>query len=301
MARFCTYCGSPLEEGQACVCTQQAATADPSVQQTIQEGQQPPQPQNQEFQQESQPLSDQPIQQPNQQPIQQTNPQIQPQYGPQNQQQVYSENEFIKFMKRMLAIVTTFVRNPVGTVKDAAKQADMFMGFFFAAVLALIMSFYSVILIMSSGLGTLLAFSGSYVSYYFGTLFKTLLAGVIQYFILTAVIFSISKIFKSKCNYKSILSGIGVASIPVIAGVIVAMIFTWVMPTFAFLVITFGILMSIILVFPLLGEVAALNENKITYTIAISYIVYYAVYVFIIVQQLKLYVSGLLGGLGSLF
>ena len=35
MARFCTYCGSPLEEGQACVCTQQAATADPSIQQTI--------------------------------------------------------------------------------------------------------------------------------------------------------------------------------------------------------------------------------------------------------------------------
>lgn len=73
------------------------------------------------------------------------------------------------------------------------------------------------------------------------------------------------------------------------------------MPTFAFFAITFGILMSIILVFPLLGEVAALNENKITYTIAISYIVYYAVYVLIIVQQLKLYVSGLLGGLGSLF
>ena len=309
MARFCTYCGSPLEEGQACVCTQQAATADPSVQQTIQEGQQPPQPQNQEFQQESQPLSDQPIQQPNQQPIQQpnqppnqqTNPQMQPQYGPQNQEQVYSKNEFVKFMKRMLAIVTTFVRNPVGTVKEAAKQADMFTGFFFAAVLALIMSFYSVILIMSSGLGTLLAFSGSYVSYYFGTFFKTLLLGVIQYFILTAVIFGISKIFKSKCNYKSILSGIGVASIPVIAGVIVAMIFTLFMPTFAFLVIAFGIIMSIILLFPILGEVAAMNENKITYTIAISYIVYYAVYVLIIVQQLKSYVSGLLGGLGSMF
>ena len=313
MARFCTYCGSPLEEGQACVCTQQAATADPSIQQTIQEGQQPTQPQNQEYQQESQPLSEQsdqqpnqqpnqpPYQQPNQPPYQQTNPQMQPQYGSQNQQQVYSENEFVKFMKRMLAIVTTFARNPVGTVKEAAKQADMFTGFFFTAVLALMMSFYSVILIMSSGLGTLLAFSGSYISYYLGTLFKTLLAGVIQYFILTAVIFGISKIFKSKCNYKSILSGIGVASIPVIAGVIVAMIFTWFMPTFAFLVITFSILMSIILVFPLLGEVAALNENKITYTITISYIVYYAVYVLIIVQQLKLYVSGLLGGLGSLF
>ena len=278
MARFCTYCGSPLEEGQACACTQQAAAADSNIQQTVQEGQQPTQPHNQEYQQESQPLFEQSV-----------------------QQQVYSENEFVKFMKRMLATVTRFARNPVGIVKEAAKQADMFTGFFFAAVIAIIMSCYSVILITSSGLGTILAFSGSYVSYYVGTFFKTLLSGVIQYFILTALIFGISKIFKSKCSYKSILSGIGVASIPVIAGVIVAMIFTWFMPTFALMVITFGILMSIILVFPLLGEVAALNENKITYTIAISYIVYYAVYVLIIVQQLKSYVSGLLGGLGSLF
>ena len=299
MARFCTYCGNPLEEGQACVCRQQAASADPNTQQTNQVWQQPSQTQHQEYQQESQ--YQQPSQQPHQQQYQpayqQTNPQTQAQYSPQFQQPVYKENEFAKFMKRMLAISTAFIKNPASTVKESAKQADIFTGFFFAVALALVMSLYSLVLIKSSGLGRLLSFSGSSISYYIGTFFKTLLSGAVQYFILTAIIFGISKIFKSKCNYKSILSGIGVASIPVIAGVVVAMVFTWFLPSLAFLAIIFGILMSIILAVPVLTELSEMDENKITYTVALSYIAYYAVYLLVIVQQLKLSAAGLLGSL----
>ena len=200
-------------------------------------------------------------------------------------------------MKRMLAISTAFIKNPASTVKESAKQADIFTGFFFAVALALVMSLYSLVLIKSSGLGRLLSFSGSSISYYIGTFFKTLLSGAVQYFILTAIIFGISKIFKSKCNYKSILSGIGVASIPVIAGVVVAMVFTWFLPSLAFLAIIFGILMSIILAVPVLTELSEMDEKKITYTVALSYIAYYAVYLLVIVQQLKLSAAGLLGSL----
>ena len=303
MARFCTYCGTPLEEGQTCVCRQQAAAADPNIQQTNQVPQQPPQPQHQEYQQVSQPNFEQasqyqqPYQQQYQPEYQQTNPQPQAQYAPQFQQPVYKENESAKFMKRMLAISTAFIKNPASTVKESAKQADVFTGFFFAAALALMMSLYSLVMIKSSGLGSLLSFSGSSFSYYVGTFFRTLLSGAVQYFILTAIIFGISKIFKSQCKYKSLLSGIGVASIPVTAGITVAMVFTWFLPSLAFLVIIFGILMSIILAVPMLTEISAMDENKITYTIALSYLAYYSIYLLVIVQQLKLSAAGMIGSL----
>jgi len=281
MAKFCSFCGSALVEGKTCAC-RELVTSNVASQQP------------QQFQQQTQQYQQQP-QQYQQQPLQ---------YQQQAQQQAYvviaKENEFGKFCKNMFELFKNFMKSPSSMIKLVGKNQDFKAGMFFGLIQSILASFTIILFIKQevgifinlSAFGHLLSFGG-YDIPYVSIFFKTFGFMLVQFFLLAGIIFGISKIFKGGDSFKGLMGVIGVASIPISIALLASMLFVFIYPSLIVCLILFGFFMSLFAGVVGVAEALQIDENKITYVIAISYVGYYMIIFLTVFNKSKQSLSGL--------
>jgi hypothetical protein len=150
---------------------------------------------------------------------------------------------------------------------------------------------------MFGGLGSL-SFGGGYDIPYLSIFFRTLVFIAVQFFLLAAIIFGVSKIFKAKNSFRGLIAVVRVASIPVTLTVLASTIIMFILPSLVTILIVFGIIASIIVGTIIVGnigvsEIINLDEDMNTYIVALSYFAYYFVVFIILFGQARNSVSGI--------
>ncbi len=247
MAKFCTFCGTQLQEGVSCTCRAQAAVIENNTQHD---------------------------------PAQQTQ-----QFIPVNQ-----ESKFSKFCNSMLALFKQFFKTPALVTRMVARNHDFKAGLFYAAIQSVFTGLFALILIKKGIEGTMSIAAALYRSFgiggfglvdydvpYLKIFFQIFFFMAFQFFILVAVTFGISKLFKARGYFKTLIGVIGVATIPFSLAVGASMLFAFIYPALIIFLLIFGVLMSILLAMSGVSEAMSLDEDKVGYVITISYVAYYIV------------------------
>lgn len=138
--KFCKYCGAQLEDNAVCNCEKSRA-AQAQQAQTQAQNQQPVQPQQPQYQN--------PVQQQYAQP---QNPQ--PQQSPYavNNATPAGENAFVKALKNIPVVFTSFFKDSKAVIKTAKDEKDIVLGALFSAIffIALILGNMFLMLSMSA-------------------------------------------------------------------------------------------------------------------------------------------------------
>lgn len=219
MAKFCKYCGSPLEEGQACSCPQaQAEAAQSQVQPEVQ-----PQPQP-----EAQP-----------QPEMQGQPgAAQTQTAP--PQQPAAPSPVGVAFKNLIPFCKAYFRSPGQATRTAIGRKDLILsiillviqaivvGLMIFAALARVCGLVQNIARQVLGLGSLLGgsslFGGglSVSASFLLCLIFGILAAVIAIAIFAVLLFALAKIMKSNCTFQDVIVACGANSLFVTALLLLA-------------------------------------------------------------------------------
>ena len=224
MAKFCKYCGSPLEEGQVCSCPQAQAAAQQSApeqgapqqsapeQGAPQQGYVPPQQGNAPPQQGYVP----PQQQGYQQPYAQAAPAAPSPVG-------------LAF-KNLLPFIKAYFRSPIQAAQAALGQRDMVLSLILLIIQAIVgglvmFSFMAKlcgladdVIQMVSGVGSMLGgYSGfdmpSVSASFLFCLIFGLLSAAIAIVVFILLVFAVAKIMKSACTLKDVVIACGAHSI----------------------------------------------------------------------------------------
>lgn len=131
--KFCKYCGAQLEDNAVCNCEKSRAA---QAQQANAQYQQPVQPQQPQYQNPVQPNA-----QPQQSP-----------YAVNNNAVPAGENAFVKALKNIPVVFTSFFKDSKTVIKTAKAEKDIILGVFFSAIffIALILGNMFLMLSMSA-------------------------------------------------------------------------------------------------------------------------------------------------------
>lgn len=131
--KFCKYCGAQLEDNAVCNCEKSRAA---QAQQANAQYQQPVQPQQPQYQNPVQPNA-----QPQQSP-----------YAVNNNAVPAGENAFVKALKNIPVVFTSFFKDSKTVIKTAKAEKDIILGAFFSAIffIALILGNMFLMLSMSA-------------------------------------------------------------------------------------------------------------------------------------------------------
>ena len=234
MAKFCTKCGRPLQEGEICSCQVSPVTqTQPDPQQHQPE--QPPQQYQQPTQQYQQPP--QQYQQPTQQ-YQQPPQQYQQQYQ-QYQQPNYNipaapakPNALVIYFRILGQCIKAYFKDASETLKQSASHGDIKTGLSLAAVnclfvgfflMAIVNSFFRAINNISSGL----AMTSSIKFPHFELFLLAFVFAAAVYFGICVIGLLVGSITGKQAPFKAFMASIGVATLPSAIVMIPATIFAF--------------------------------------------------------------------------
>ncbi len=286
MARFCTKCGKPLEEGEVCSCTQAAAPQQETAQAAA------PQQETAQAAAPQQETAQAAAQQQNAQQFQQTQQQNTQQFQ-QTQQAVAG------FLGRTFGQFLNIIKHPVTAGREMILTGDcasaitliVLQGIItaiFGAVVA--KKLYSLIGVFMGGLSSLFGAYGGVKMPYAKIIFGTLLISIILSFVLAALLLAGNLIIKNSLNFKQMMAAAAIRSCVASLATVVAMIVFLIHPLTGALVFVTGTVWGffiILLAMPLSNEKI---RNKLPLTIALVFLIFAGITVFSMNKGANLYV-----------
>lgn len=261
MAKFCTNCGKPLTEGQQCECFQNTVSSDTNISMDSQQS-----------------------------------------ANAQNNQ----TNDIVAYLKAMYAFGISFIKSPSSMIKLVAQKEDFKIGLFFLGLQAIATSLLAMLMLNRAakatidffgGLGSLLgmAFRGNGPKIpYFSIFFKDVIFIAIQFFALACIIFVISKfLFKGKGFFKALIGVLGVATIPLSVTLLASLILVFISFKLVLYVVIFSIILTMLLNVFGIKETFRISDDRVVYSLTLSYLVYYFLLFTIISENIKSSLGGL--------
>lgn len=231
MAKFCTNCGRPLEEGQVCSCTMEQFQQNVAAQQAQQQA----------------------AQQPN----------IQIQFNKEQYEQMKQKSG--AYVSSLINAFVNILRYPYSRGRDFVAKIDEKLAFGFIGLQAIISALFALAVVgrinstinQAAGLAVGSAYS-SYVSKtvtvsYAKAFFVTLLISLVISALLSGLVFVGNRILKGNASYKQILCVTSVRSIAVVPFVLLSIVLVFMSPTYAIALFAASEIMAmfyVYLVFP---------------------------------------------------
>lgn len=181
-------------------------------------------------------------------------------------------NDTSNYLKKMFAFSIDFIKKPLTTMKDSAVNHNFKKGLFFIGLQSLL--FTIVILIITNKTSSALSFFGIRDKVpYFSIFLKSFIFSVITFLLLPASFFVTSKLFKSESNIKSLITIVGVSSIPLIIATAILVVGIFIAESFVILL--FGALScSVILTYIGLNQIASIDEDKVIYWAVAGFVLF---------------------------
>lgn len=225
MAKFCTHCGRPLQDGEICQCqsgaaadTSAAGAADQQASSDANGGYQQAAPNAQQYAQ------------PNPGTAAQQNP-YQPAPGQYASAAPQAPSGFSLYMHQLCECFKAFFNDAGATIGTAGAHKDIKSGLTYACLAFVMYGLSSISLVstamrsITNGVGSLLGSTGmsssvmsaasSYIKIPYGSLFFTVLLLVaVEFFAVCGIGAIVSSIIKSNASFGSIMAAVGVGMIP---------------------------------------------------------------------------------------
>lgn len=280
MAKFCTKCGRPLEEGAICNCetTQNAQVAA----QTTQE------------------VAPTPAQQTTQQTTQQAT-----QQAPQQTVAKVNGFDFNLYFKTVLDTFVGITKKPVTAGIDFIAKADLSIALFFIALQAIFTGLFS--MVVCSKIGAAISTLGSLTSLvsgssskdndvldlikmpYFKGFILTVLISIILTGILALVLFGANKVLKNIVTINQMVAAASLRSVFAVFTSLFAIIIFFINPTIGVLFFFAGNLVGVILIVMTLPKNAA-TENLVPIVMGVAFVIFMIVSLFIMSKCWTIYV-----------
>lgn len=196
MARFCTKCGKPLEEGEVCNCTQAAAPQQEAAQTAA------PQ------QQTSQPTG----------------------YVPNEQQFQQTQQAVTGFLSKMFGAFLNVIKHPVTAGRDMILAADWGVSIALIVLQGIFTAVFGAVAgkevsgLSSLFLGSFSSFFGDLEVPYAKIIFGTLAISVVLSFVLALLLMLGNMIIKNTLGYKEMLGAVASRSCVIVITTIIAII-----------------------------------------------------------------------------
>lgn len=255
MARFCTKCGKPLEEGEVCSCTQEAQAAPQQAPQQ----QAAPQQAAQEQQQQQAPQ--QQAGQAQQQTAQQAG------YVPNEQQFQQTQQAVTGFLSKTFGAFLNIIKHPVAAGRDMILAGDSASAIALIVLQGIISTIFGVVAakkiysfanLFMGGISSLFGgYSDDIDMPYVKIIFGTLLISIALSFVLAVLLLVGNLIIKNALNFKQMLAAAAIRSCVSILATVVAMIVFLIHPATGILVFVTGTVWGffvILLAMPLTSE-----------------------------------------------
>lgn len=264
MAKFCSQCGRPLEEGEVCTCQSQGS--QPTVQQsTEQPFVQAQQPEQSQFTQSQQPFTQA------QQPVQ---PQFaQQQYNGQGQQFNQTIGKATDATKALVGKLVPIVKSPVEELKNIAATKESKLGI--QMILCNIVVSLLLLIISMVVVRVKLGDAAEYVSIPYA---KTVILGTVfaavYYFAMAGILFGFTKVFSkgTEVSFAQSITAVGGKALYDAAVFIISAICMIINVKFGCVILVIGCAFTYLLMVITYSESVELKGSFKVYVLAITYI-----------------------------
>ncbi len=307
MARFCTRCGRPLEEGEVCNCGQEAAQQEAAPQPEVAQQQAAPQPEA--VQQQAAPQPEAVQQQAAPQFQQQTQQQAAPQFQQQAQQQGYAQNSqqfqqtqqaVTGFLGKMFGSFLNIIKHPVTGGRDVILAGGVAVGSALMVLQGILTAIFAAIganKAFGDMVGVVSYFSSDDVKIpYVKIIFLTLILSVILSFVLALLLFLGNLIMKNTVSFTQMIGAASLRSSVVIITNILAIIVCLINPVGGMLVFAIGNIWGFFVILQAMPIATEAMRNKLPLVMILVYFVFMLANYFCVKQGY----TGLLGDMGSL-
>ncbi len=307
MARFCTRCGRPLEEGEVCNCGQEAAQQQVAPQPEVAQQQAAPQPEA--VQQQAAPQPEAVQQQAAPQFQQQTQQQAAPQFQQQAQQQGYAQNSqqfqqtqqaVTGFLGKMFGSFLNIIKHPVTGGRDVILAGGVAVGSALMVLQGILTAIFAAIganKAFGDMVGVVSYFSSDDVKIpYVKIIFLTLILSVILSFVLALLLFLGNLIMKNTVSFTQMIGAASLRSSVVIITNILAIIVCLINPVGGMLVFAIGNIWGFFVILQAMPIATEAMRNKLPLVMILVYFVFMLANYFCVKQGY----TGLLGDMGSL-
>ena len=307
MARFCTRCGRPLEEGEVCNCGQEAAQQQAAPQPEVAQQQVAPQPEA--VQQQAAPQPEAVQQQAAPQFQQQTQQQAAPQFQQQAQQQGYAQNSqqfqqtqqaVTGFLGKMFGSFLNIIKHPVTGGRDVILAGGVAVGSALMVLQGILTAIFAAIganKAFGDMVGVVSYFSSDDVKIpYVKIIFLTLILSVILSFVLALLLFLGNLIMKNTVSFTQMIGAASLRSSVVIITNILAIIVCLINPVGGMLVFAIGNIWGFFVILQAMPIATEAMRNKLPLVMILVYFVFMLANYFCVKQGY----TGLLGDMGSL-
>ena len=307
MARFCTRCGRPLEEGEVCNCGQEAAQQQAVPQPEVAQQQAAPQPEA--VQQQAAPQPEAVQQQAAPQFQQQTQQQAAPQFQQQAQQQGYAQNSqqfqqtqqaVTGFLGKMFGSFLNIIKHPVTGGRDVILAGGVAVGSALMVLQGILTAIFAAIganKAFGDMVGVVSYFSSDDVKIpYVKIIFLTLILSVILSFVLALLLFLGNLIMKNTVSFTQMIGAASLRSSVVIITNILAIIVCLINPVGGMLVFAIGNIWGFFVILQAMPIATEAMRNKLPLVMILVYFVFMLANYFCVKQGY----TGLLGDMGSL-
>ncbi len=265
MAKFCSECGSELQEGQACSCQELASAAEEPVVQV-----------EEESTQEEVVVQEETVAPAQEEAVAQETKVAAAPATPKE------PSGFSKFFNEAINVFKAFFKEPVATTIKGTKKEAWQSGLMLLVANILVLAIASATItarIYSMGLGSISKLLGvrrvGGFALWIITFFTTILAKALLYGALAGLVYlGIKLIVKKELSFLKILSALSVATIPLTLLGLAAFIIGIVGPSFANRIMSAGNLLFMILFYLGVNEVTDADRDMSFYAIAASLFVY---------------------------
>lgn len=217
MAKFCTKCGRPLQEGEICNCQTVVNNTMPSESQMEQ---------NAELSQKDEVAGRQ------QSDSQQAQEEANYQYQPRQSASSAQPSQVGAFFQRLFSNILLLLKEPVTMGREFVKSADITMALSFVVIQGLLSGLFGLVVEskVSSYISSMLGWAGELLGTssmempYAKVFFGTVAISVILTVILAALLWAVNMIFKNQVSFQEMLCEAAMRSICIIPVAIIAVI-----------------------------------------------------------------------------
>lgn len=191
---------------------------------------------------------------------------------------------FGDYFKEMFKTYVDFLKRPVTVLKAHIQKADFGVGVFFIVLQAILTAV--IFLEATNKVKKLMGMFGSYIGEFVGgdmTIFiKLFLIVVANLFLLGGITFGVGKmVLKDTKSFKSLMAGLGIATIPFSTAIIVSALLFTILPKVVPFILGFGAILTFISTFVGFDEALGQEKDKNVYVVSSAYILYYVALVIV--------------------
>lgn len=250
MAKFCVYCGKPLQEGELCACTN--VQAPPPIQ-----------PGQQQWQQQTK----------------------QPDKGPNPYKEKF--DLFTKhsgnYLKQLFAQFKAILTQPATNGHSFLASADYKKAIGFVAVQAILSALFAAVFYQKAGSLLYVTFGniGGITGYMLGLLkvtFLTLILTLALSAILSGILLGAAKLAKSTATYYEMLCLVGMKCIMTAPIVLVSMILLYVNVSFGIAIYVLSVIFGFLVIAMYFNHAATINPNRVLWIVAGAMAVFFLAY-----------------------